>query len=158
MLYQHFPALGVAIPGQFGIEFGPDNVAVYAGGSVTFQCITDGVAGANIRWWEYVSSASGVLISDGSTLLPSHPNYARYELILSDSRTFNLKINNVSLTDAGYYQCQDSNAAPPSTVNFGAQLVVIGRQNWRVARGAALRRFGASVSLLQPARTSNCMM
>jgi hypothetical protein len=122
-------------------------VAVYAGESVTFQCITDGVANANVRWWEYVSSSAGVLISDGSTLLPSHPNYARYELILSDSRTFNLKINNVTLSDAGYYQCQDSNAAPPSTINIGVQLVVIGRQNRRVA-STALGSFRVRLSLL----------
>lgn len=118
-------ALGVAIPGQFGIEFGPDNVAVFTGESVSLSCVTDGVANANVRWWEFVSSSTGVLISDGSLLMPSHPNYLRYELIMDGARTFNLKINNVTLLDAGYYQCQDSNAAPPSTQLLGAQLVVI---------------------------------
>jgi len=119
------PALGVAIPGQLGLEFGPDNLATLAGDSAIFQCVTDGVVNANIRWWEFVTNPSGVLVSDGGTLLPSHPNFARYELVISDSRTISLKINNVTLDDAGYYQCVDSNAAPPSITRLGAQLVVI---------------------------------
>jgi hypothetical protein len=119
------PVFGGSIPNQLGVEFGPDNVAVLAGDTTTLSCVTDGVANSNVRWYEYVTNPSGVLVSDGSTLLPSHPNYDRYELVLSDLRTFGLKINNINLNDAGYYQCQDSNAAPPSTTRLGAQLVVI---------------------------------
>jgi len=120
------PALGDSIPNQLGIEFGPDNVAVLLGDSNTLPCTTDGVANANIRWYEYVTDPNGVLVSDGGVLITSHPNYDRYELVLDDSRTISLKINDIVLEDAGYYQCQDSNAAPPATINRGAQLVVIG--------------------------------
>jgi len=119
------PAFVSAIPTQFGLEFGPDNVAVVAGDTTTLNCVTDGVANSNIRWFEYATNPTGVLISDGETLLPSHPNFARYELVVSDSRTIALKINNINVNDAGYYQCQDSNAAPPSFTRFGSQLVVL---------------------------------
>jgi hypothetical protein len=119
------PALGGSVPNQFGVEFGPENVAALVGDTTTLQCVTDGVANSNIRWYEYVTNPNGVLVSDGDIILSGHPNSDRYELVRSDSRTFSLKINNINLNDAGYYQCQDSNAAPPSITRLGAQLVVL---------------------------------
>ena len=108
-----------------------------AGDTTTLDCVTDGVANSNIRWYEYVTNSVGVLISDGDTLLPSHPNADRYELVLSDSRTIALKINNIKVNDAGYYQCQDSNAAPPSITRLGAQLVVLGTSSLRLGSSLA---------------------
>lgn len=108
-----------------GLEYGPENVAVYAGDTVVLRCVTDGVVGANIRWYEYATTSSGSMISDGNVTLSGHPNYARYSLIIPDSRTISLQISNTVVEDAGYYQCVDSNAAPPSITNLGAQLVII---------------------------------
>jgi hypothetical protein len=117
--------LGSAIPSLRGLEFGPENVAVYAGETTTLQCITDGVPSSNVRWYEFVLDSNGGLISDGGVILPSHPNADRYEIISPDSRTYSLRIRDINLNDAGLYQCIDSNAAPPSIVTRAAQLVVI---------------------------------
>lgn len=115
-----------AVETPYGIETGPSNVAVLAGESVTLTCRTDGVSGSNIRWAEFITNPSGALISDGSIIVPSHPNYDRYQIITDETgRTFSLKISNVVLNDAGFYMCMDSNAALPSTFRLGAQLVVI---------------------------------
>ena len=114
-----------------GIEFGPDNVAAVADDYVILSCRTDGVANSNVRWYEYTTTSSidGALISDGDLLLPSHPNAARYQLIRSNSVTFDLRINNITLADGGFYSCQDSNASPPSTIRLGAQLIVFGEDH-----------------------------
>jgi hypothetical protein len=114
-----------ASPSQHGIEVSPDNVAVVVGSTTVLNCASDGVATANIRWTEFVTSEDGVIISDGNTTMSSHPNSDRYALIMPDDRTFSLQISDIVLEDAGYYQCQDTNAAPPSIVRRGAQLVVL---------------------------------
>jgi hypothetical protein len=112
-------------PARAGVEIGPQNVAVLAGGTTVLECVSDGVETANLRWYEYATNDDGVIISDGAVLLPGHPNSDRYTLVMPDSRTINLQIADITLGDAGYYQCLDSNAAPPSTVRLGANLVVL---------------------------------
>ena len=125
MCAEHFAAFGGLVDTQSpGIHHGPENVAVLTAETTTLTCSTND--NANIRWYEYVTNPSGVLISDGKTLQPSHPNFDRYELVHTDLKTFSLKIRNINVNDAGYYQCQDSKAVSSSTVRRGAQLVVIG--------------------------------
>lgn len=89
------------------------------------QCVTDGVANANIRWFEYATTVNGDMISDGTVLIDSHPNRARYSINNNSTRTFNLIISNVNLQDAGYYECVDSNASPPAFTRLGADLIIL---------------------------------
>ena len=110
-----------------GLEFGPENTAVVAGETVVLRCRTDGVANANVRWWEFVTTPSGSMISDGSSIMPGHPYAARYSLILNDSVTYDLQIEPTVIEDGGYYACVDSNAVPPSITQLGAQLVIFGK-------------------------------
>lgn len=110
---------------QGGLEFGPQNVADYVGTTFVLQCITDGVPGANVRWFEFVTDPAGSLISDGTMVMPGHPNAARYQILTDGARSFNLQISSSVIADGGYYMCQDSNASPPAFVQFGAHLVII---------------------------------
>jgi len=111
-----------------GLEYGPDNVAILQGETVVLRCRTDGVPTSNPRWYEFVTNPSGELISDGTQILPGHPNAARYQIITTDSITFDLQIEPTVWEDGGYYHCKDSNAVPPSTVVLGSQLIIIGKK------------------------------
>lgn len=149
MCVLHWTALGSVIPevDQRGLELGPDNVAVLVGETTTLNCMTDGVVNSNVRWIEYVTiSGTGSIITDGTNMVPGHPNAARYELIYDGDRTYALKISNINLDDAGYYECVDSNAAPPSYIRFGAQLVVLGNNSM----------LSFCVVYIQPTGTSLC--
>jgi hypothetical protein len=119
------PVHGAPSTGTHGLEFGPENVAVLAGEDVVLRCRTDGVPNTNVRWFEFSTSSTGAMLSDGELILPTHPNSARYTIIHSDSVTYDLRISPTIWEDGAYYYCADSNGAPPSIVQLGAQLVII---------------------------------
>jgi hypothetical protein len=82
------------------------NVALIVGPSVRFDCtMTSDIP--KIQWYEYVTSPPNpILISDGSTLLPGHPNYLRYSLNYTSTHS-NLTLLSTVKADGGEYGCTE---------------------------------------------------
>jgi hypothetical protein len=115
-------------PTRYGLDLTklPQNIAVYAGETVTFTCwVDEDTANPRIQWTEYAHSPNGGLISDGNSILPGHPQSERYSLNTSETRQFDLIIVNVGLADGGAYSCYDSNAPGTVKQRSAAQLIVI---------------------------------
>lgn len=108
-----------ACQGQ-GIISGPLNDAVYATSSLTIRC--QATPGDRVQWHEYVTNPNGIIISDGDTLVPSHPNFARYTLDADlAAGTYDLTISDTVIQDGGVYECSDENTGTYKR----AQLVII---------------------------------
>jgi hypothetical protein len=108
-----------------GIGVGPENLAVNLGSAAVLRCRSDDAPSSNIRWYEYITNPEGDIISDGETVIPGHPNSARYTIVHPDAVTFDLQINPTVWNDAGLYACVDSDVVPPSTGRLNVQLVII---------------------------------
>jgi hypothetical protein len=103
----------------------PLNTVVLQGNNATFTCSSLLGTNARIQWFEYISTPGGSLISDGSLVLPGHPNSARFSLDTSSPRQFDLTVINTVRADAGRYECVDSNAPVTEKKRQNAELTVI---------------------------------
>ena len=97
----------------------PINTAVYAGDNATFYCSSQPGSGARIQWWEWTSSSTPQLISD-QDLFTRHPNGNRYQIEHPDNESYNLRMTDVEVGDAGSYSCVDAGFGPPC-VNASAE-------------------------------------
>lgn len=97
------------------------------GMDVTFTCSAAVGGTPRIQWKEFITipEPDGNLISDGTLILPAHPNHERYSLDTSQPRQFDLTIHGVTLEDAGLYTCSDLSAPITDKKVHGAQLTVI---------------------------------
>lgn len=103
----------------------PLNTVAYQGAdAVVLTCSAAAAPAARIMWTEFSSDSMGRVISDGRTILASHPNSARYS-ILGEGLQYDLQISNVSLADGGQYLCQDINGAFPAVFRGTAELIVL---------------------------------
>lgn len=108
------------------IDVGPVNTAVYASSTTKLDCAASLTGSPRVQWWEYVTTPAGMQISDGPTVLPGHPNAARYSIDANEaSQVYNLQISPTYLPDAGRYQCRDINAGDSA---LNAELVVIAKE------------------------------
>jgi hypothetical protein len=107
----------------------PVNAHAVVGGTVTLTCEASiPTPFSRVQWFEFNTIPDNAqMISDTENLLPSHPNYARYELVLTSPTTFNLRIHSVMPQDGGSYICRDAQSTPD--VGQGqAELVVLGTE------------------------------
>jgi hypothetical protein len=118
------------VPSQRGLDLErlPQNIAVYAGATITFTCwVSSESAGSpRIQWTEFAYNPNGQLISDGDFILPAHPQADRYSLVRDDPFQYDLVIADVNLNDGGVYSCFDANAPVTEKQRAAAQLIVIG--------------------------------
>jgi len=103
----------------------PINTVVLQGNNVTFTCSSSLGSNARIQWTEYASLPGGNLISDGTLILPGHPNAARFALNTTSARQFDLTVINAVLSDGGRYVCVDTSAPPSEKQRQYAELTVI---------------------------------
>jgi hypothetical protein len=106
------------------LEVVPQNVAVLEGTTVTLPCAAAASPVARVMWVEYVTSPSGLTLSDNKNIVPTHPNFVRYA-ITGGPLEYNLEIRNLSLADGGRYLCQDINGVPPGVNRGSADLIVL---------------------------------
>lgn len=108
------------------IDVGPVNTAVYASSTTKLDCAASLTGSPRVQWWEYVTVSSGMQISDGTMVLPGHPNSGRYSIEANEaSQVYNLQISPTVMQDAGRYQCRDINAADSA---LNAELVMIEKE------------------------------
>jgi hypothetical protein len=104
---------------QGGIVSGPENLASYPGPALTLRC--SATQGTRVMWYEFITVSSGSIISDGSVLITSHPNYARYRLTVDEvAGTFDLTITPTQVIDGGRYMCTDG-----TTISKSAEIVML---------------------------------
>jgi hypothetical protein len=103
----------------------PLNTYSMPGNNVTFTCSSSVGSNARIQWHDFSKLEWGDLISDGSSILPGHPNAARFSINATSPRQFDLTIHNVELGDGGKYQCSDSNAPSTEKQRHSAYLTII---------------------------------
>jgi len=115
-------ALSADVPETRFITVPPQNEAIEYGPGVLLNCEASG-PGERVQWTEFATNPSGAPITDGSALLPGHPNFARYTLDNPPgSSIYNLGISPTVMADAGTYRCQDiSDSSPPAYM----QLVML---------------------------------
>jgi len=106
------------------LEAVPQNDAAFQGSTVTLRCAAAATPTARVMWTEFVTSETGLILSDNKGVVPSHPNFARYS-ITGGPLDFNLEIRNVSMADGGRYLCQDIQGVPPATNRGLAELIIM---------------------------------
>jgi hypothetical protein len=81
-----------------------------------------------IQWHEFATLPQGQLISDDIFVLPSHPNSARYRIVVDEDAVNqrDLHVLNVTLADAGTYACVDGVASIVEVRRATAELVILG--------------------------------
>jgi hypothetical protein len=102
----------------------PENVVSIQGTTVTLSCTAASTPTARVMWTEFVTSQTGLILSDNKGVVPTHPNAARYS-ITGGPLDYNLEIRNLSAADGGRYLCQDINGVPPAPNRGPAEVVVI---------------------------------
>jgi hypothetical protein len=103
----------------------PVNMVVRQGNNATFTCSSSVGSTARIQWTEFITIPGGNLISDGSLILPGHPNSGKYSLNTTLARQFDLTVIDADLSDGGRYVCTDTSATPTETQRQYAELTVI---------------------------------
>jgi len=113
--------------GLLGLDLSrlPVNIVALQGTNVTFTCSSSVGGTPRIQWMEFATAESGNLISDGSLILPGHPNSARYSLNTTLPRQFDLTVHNVELGDGGLFRCTDATAPASEKQRHNAELTVI---------------------------------
>jgi len=112
-------------PNGRSLQAFPLNVAVRLGDTVEMVCQSVDWIASRIHWFEFVTTVVGQMISDGGTILNSHPNAARYRIIQYTQNHFHLEIRDVQLADGGTYVCVDGNSGPPEAYSGQAEITVI---------------------------------
>jgi len=112
------------------IESGPENQAVVVGqtpNGVRLTCRVPPEGTSTVQWLEFGTDPNGRLVSEGTFLLPTHPNFIRYSLDTDPpgSGRYDLIITDVTLADGTYYLCRDADSVPPAVTQRGADLIVI---------------------------------
>ena len=122
------------VPRGIDPNFLPQNTAVEVGQNVVFRCWKDPFSAMSprIQWHEFATLPQGQLISDDIFVLPSHPNSARYRIVVDEDAVNqrDLHVLNVTLADAGTYACVDGVASIVEVRRATAELVVIGELSW----------------------------
>lgn len=109
---------------------GPLNDAVLVGNDITINCQATATGLERIQFLEYQTNPSGAIISDGSSLLPGHPNYFRQELTADvGAGTYSLKIRASVLEDGGKYSCRDINSLPMQTIWYADVVTIAANPN-----------------------------
>ena len=94
----------------------PTNAVGKVGNSVTFNC-----SGTDMMWYEYITvPLQPQILALKNYVLDS----SRYHVTKTPTGTFNLKINVVTLSDAGRYKCQERGN---SSVYKIVELIVLGK-------------------------------
>jgi hypothetical protein len=103
------------------ITKGPLNFATYAGPAVKLTCSAN--IDDRVQWIEYATSpVGGSIVSDGSVLLPSHPNFNRSLLEANEETgSYNLTITQTIVNDGGRYECKDALTG----TSLSADLIII---------------------------------
>jgi len=102
----------------------PENTVGKVDTTITLYCEAATTPIYRVMWTEFVTNTQGRVISDNRSILPSHPNAARYQ-ITGGPDEYNLEIMNATLADGGRYLCGDSLANPPDMHQGFAELVIL---------------------------------